>query len=202
MIKDRCYRVYSLGKCLSMDESLVLFKGRLGFKQYISSKRARFGIKLYQLCTSNGILLDFLVYHGNLAPGLTIMEDGSLITEKIPVTLMKKYLQNGHHLFIDSYYTYMSLATYFLQNGTHITRTMTDTRKHFLVELKTMKLQKGEAAFYQHNGLVVVKYRAMKDRAAGKPKKRYMFSAQRMHLQWVIATKGIKMEISYRSQHA
>ena len=45
MIKDRCCRVYSPGKCLSMDESLVLFKGRLSFKQYISSKRARFGIK-------------------------------------------------------------------------------------------------------------------------------------------------------------
>ena len=97
-----------------MDESLVLYKGRLGFKQYVSSKRARFGIKLFQLCTSNGIFLDFLVYHGNLAPGLTIMEDGSLIIERIPVTLTQKYLQKGHHLFIDNYYTSMSLATYFL----------------------------------------------------------------------------------------
>ena len=44
----------------------MLFKGRLSFKQYISSKRARFGIKLYQLSTSNDILLDFLVYHGKL----------------------------------------------------------------------------------------------------------------------------------------
>ena len=76
-----------------MDESLVLFKGRLTFKQYISLKRPRFGIKLYQLCTTNGTLLDFLAYHGNLAPGLTIMEDGSLITGRIPVILMQKYLQ-------------------------------------------------------------------------------------------------------------
>ena len=91
MIKHRCCRVYSPGKCLSTDESLVLFKGRLSFKQYISSKRARFGIKLYQLCTSNGILFDFLVYHGDLAPGLIIMQDGSLITERIPLTLMQKY---------------------------------------------------------------------------------------------------------------
>ena len=51
MIKDRCGKVYSPGKNLSMDESLVLFKGRLSFKQYINTKRARFGIKLYQLCT-------------------------------------------------------------------------------------------------------------------------------------------------------
>ena len=74
MIKDRCCRVSSPGKFLSMDESLVLCNGRLSFKQYISTKRARFGIKLYQLSTSNGILLDFLIYHGNLSPCLTIME--------------------------------------------------------------------------------------------------------------------------------
>ena len=106
MMKDRCCRCYSPGKCLSMDESLMLLKGRMSFKQYISSKRTRFGIKLYQLCTSNGILMDFLIYHG-----LTIMEDGSLIMERIPVILMQKYLQKGHHLFLDNYYTYISLAT-------------------------------------------------------------------------------------------
>ena len=74
MIKDRCDKVYSPAKSLSMDESLVLFKGRLSFKQCISSKWARFGIKLYQLCTFNGILLDFIVYHGNLEPGLISLE--------------------------------------------------------------------------------------------------------------------------------
>ena len=38
MIKDRCCGVYSLGIYLSMNESLVLIKGRLSFRQYISSK--------------------------------------------------------------------------------------------------------------------------------------------------------------------
>ena len=39
MIKKRCSDVYSPAKHLSMDESLVLFKGRLSFKQYIKTKR-------------------------------------------------------------------------------------------------------------------------------------------------------------------
>ena len=103
MIKEPCRKVYSPGKCLSLDESLVLFKGRLSFKQYINTKRARFGIMLYQLCTFNGILLDFIVYHGNLAQGLVRMEEGCLTTERIPVTLMQNYLEKGHHLFIDKF---------------------------------------------------------------------------------------------------
>ena len=46
MIKERYCHVFSPGKDVSLDESLVLFKGRLSFQQYIRSKRARFGIKL------------------------------------------------------------------------------------------------------------------------------------------------------------
>ena len=45
-------------KNLCVDESLVLWKGRLGFKQYMPSKRHRFGIKLFQLvdCETKFIL--------------------------------------------------------------------------------------------------------------------------------------------------
>ena len=39
--------VWSPERNLSVDESLVLYKGRLQFRQYIKTKRARFGIKLY-----------------------------------------------------------------------------------------------------------------------------------------------------------
>ena len=104
------------------------------------------------------------------------MEDGSLITERIPVTLMQKNLPKAHHLSIDDYYTPISLATYFFQKGPYITQTIRDTRKHFPVELKTMTLMKGEAAFYQLNGLIEVKYRAMKGRTLGKPKVVYVLS--------------------------
>ena len=45
---------------LCIDESLVLWKGRLSFKQYIPSKRRRFGIKLFLLCdVHTGNISDF-----------------------------------------------------------------------------------------------------------------------------------------------
>ena len=112
-----------------MDESLVLFKGRLSFKQYISLKRARFGIKLYQLYTFSGILLDFIVYHGNLL--LIYLENSPLITERFPAIVMQKYLNKGHHLFIENYYTSLSLAEYLIQNVTYVTGTTREHRKHF-----------------------------------------------------------------------
>ncbi|KAG5875467.1 hypothetical protein JTB14_016234 [Gonioctena quinquepunctata] len=38
---------------LALDESLILYKGRLAFKQCIPAKRHRFGIKLFDICNDN-----------------------------------------------------------------------------------------------------------------------------------------------------
>ena len=56
LLHDHCKRVYTPGQNVSVDESLVLFKGRLHFKQYIRTKRARFGTKSYELTTVDGIM--------------------------------------------------------------------------------------------------------------------------------------------------
>jgi hypothetical protein len=39
---------------LSLDESLLLHRGRLAFRQYIKGKKAKYGIKFYELCTPDG----------------------------------------------------------------------------------------------------------------------------------------------------
>ncbi|XP_066602390.1 piggyBac transposable element-derived protein 4-like [Prorops nasuta] len=59
-------RTISPGKNLYIDESLVLWKGRLMFKQYLPLKRNRYGIKVFELvdCKS-GLLIDFIVYTGS-----------------------------------------------------------------------------------------------------------------------------------------
>ncbi|GBN12185.1 PiggyBac transposable element-derived protein 4 [Araneus ventricosus] len=54
---------------VSVDESLLLYKGRLGCKQYLPKKRARFGIKFYQLCeSSSGYIWNSLIYTGKDMP--------------------------------------------------------------------------------------------------------------------------------------
>ncbi|GBO11453.1 PiggyBac transposable element-derived protein 4 [Araneus ventricosus] len=54
---------------VSVDESLLLYKGRLGCKQYLPKKRARFGIKFYQLCeSSSGYIWNSFIYTGKDMP--------------------------------------------------------------------------------------------------------------------------------------
>lgn len=83
-----CRRVYAPEQNLDVDEPIVLFKGRLKFRQYKKTKRARIGIWLYELTTFEGITLDFLVYCGK---GMYYDDnfDELLQSERIPVALIE-----------------------------------------------------------------------------------------------------------------
>lgn len=45
--------IYTPNECVSIDESLMKYKGRLAYKQFNPSKRARFGLKIYKLCEAS-----------------------------------------------------------------------------------------------------------------------------------------------------
>ena len=62
-----------------------------------------------------------------------------------------------------------------------------------------LRLEKGDLAFYQHEDMVVAKYRAKKERSNGKSKEA-MFLAQHMLLPWDIQIREIKMETSSLNQ--
>ena len=50
---------------IAIDESMMLWRGRLSFKQYMPLKASKFGIKSYELCeSSSGYLWSFIIYMG------------------------------------------------------------------------------------------------------------------------------------------
>ena len=95
------------------------------------------------------------------------MEEGALITERIQAILMERYFVKGHNFYIDNFYISLRLTKYLIENGANVTGTIMENRKQFPLELKNTSLQKGEAAFYQHDIIVIVKYRAKRDSARG-----------------------------------
>ena len=64
------------------------------------------------------------------------MEKGSLITGRIPATLMDRYFCKGHNLYIYNFYTSLRVANYLAENGTNVTGIIRENRKHFPLELK------------------------------------------------------------------
>ena len=56
--------IYHADEKVSLDEYLMLYKGRLHLKQFIKSKRARFGVKVFSLNSRNGFTHDVEIYEG------------------------------------------------------------------------------------------------------------------------------------------
>jgi len=59
-------KFFSSTEKLSLDEAIVPFKGRVGFKQYIPKKHKRFGIKVSEVCCANGYTWSMLTYLGRM----------------------------------------------------------------------------------------------------------------------------------------
>ena len=133
----------------------MLWKGRLGFKQYIPSKRHRFGIKSFCLvdCKTK-FVLDFIVYTGSsmeyqITPELGL--SGSVVME-----LMRRYLNKGHHLYVDNWFASPALFEILHRNRTGACGTVRKNRQG-LPSLIT-KLKRGEIQYAHTNVLLALKW--------------------------------------------
>ena len=103
---QRIDEIYYPNKDLSLDESMVLWRGRLFFRQYIKNKKHKYGVKLYILSEPNGLVLKVRIYTGDEKD----MKGELGHSANVVISLVKKYFKNGHSLFMDSYYNSISLC--------------------------------------------------------------------------------------------
>ena len=96
--------VYTPRRELSVDETMLKFKGRLSIKQYIKIKPVKWGIKLFTLAESTtGYVLDLLPYTGKRA------ETAMSKMAQTVLDVSRHFLNLGHHFFFDNYYTSIEL---------------------------------------------------------------------------------------------
>lgn len=152
-------KAYYPGKHLSLDEALLGFKGRLSYKQYIPLKRSRFGIKLYELSSSTGYILDIVMYTGKGTMNNKKHGHAYAVVRK----LMKPYQKRGHALYLDNYYTSIALAETLLKQGVSITGTLRSNRKGIPEIFQKSKLKKGESFFLRRNDVLIQKWKDKRD---------------------------------------
>lgn len=157
---NRMQVIYYPDKQLSLDESMVLWRGRLKFRQYIKGKRHKFGVKLYVLCEPNGLTLKIIVYSGSADAELS----GSQHTEKVVISLLREKLGVGHSIFMDNFYNSVKLTKELLDNKTYVTGTMRANRKGNPPEVLSKKLKKGELVMqFSPEGICVIKWKDRKE---------------------------------------
>lgn len=136
---SRFQEIYIPGKQLSIDESMVLWRGRLLFRQYIPGKRHKYGVKLYMLCELSGYVWNIMVYcvRSDVIAGLGH-------SEAVVMKLMEKRLDVGHELYVDNFYTSIPLAKEFLKHKTNLCGALGKNRKYLPKIVTLAKLKKGK----------------------------------------------------------
>lgn len=109
---------------MCVDESMIPFRGRLSFRQYNKSKRHKYGIKLFKVCTNPGYRIKVQIYSGKN------FDTVSNTPTKVVLSLCEELLNKGHTIATDNWYTSLELAYELLKKETHLVATIRKNRRH------------------------------------------------------------------------
>ena len=125
-LSDTFPRYFNASTYLALDEGMIKGRHRVKYRQYLPSKPARYGIKLFMLCNSldqspRTYLMKFEVYLGK--------NQSATPTKFGPnfdvVARLTKELEGKHHrVFFDNYYSSVRLVKYLLSKGIYSTGTI------------------------------------------------------------------------------
>ncbi|XP_064643589.1 piggyBac transposable element-derived protein 4-like [Lineus longissimus] len=163
-MKRRFPDVYQPERDVAIDESLMLWKGSLGWEQYIPSKRARFGIKSFEICkSSSAFILDFFVYTGVgtvYDPGL---DEDLPMGSKVILTLGRQFFNKGYYINMENFFSSPGLYDELCARSTDAVGTIRPNHKGLPKDFLKQKLRKGEIKAAYSEKLMLLKWRDKKD---------------------------------------
>ncbi|CAC5409974.1 unnamed protein product [Mytilus coruscus] len=150
---------------LSIDESLIASKGRSSIIQYIPSKAAKFGVKLWVLAEAvSGYIYQLNVYKGRqYDPTLQGMLQGAYVVNKLLDAA--ELFNKAYHLFTDSFFSSINLAKELFTKGTLFTGTLRANRQ-MPNTIKNPVLQEKESVYIRQGRILLCAY---KERNGRKP---------------------------------
>ena len=103
----------------------MLWRSCLVFRQYIKNKRHKYGIKLYKLCESDGVVMKVRVYSRESVVDPNLLGQ----TGAVVLDLMEQFLDQGYCLYTDDYYNSFELSKHLIKKKTYNCDTLRSDRK-------------------------------------------------------------------------
>lgn len=142
---------------LVIDGSLVLWKGKLSFKQFIKTKRHRFGIHFFILCdVETDYILDFIIYTGKTTR-LVSCNPNLGQSDAVVKILIKRYLNKGHTLYTHNWYTSPILSMYLHKKKSNTCGTVRCNRCG-IPPFKKIKFQPGQTESKHTGKMLTIKW--------------------------------------------
>lgn len=156
-IVDNFQKTLEPDSMIAVDETMVPFRGRLKFRQYIPGKAHKYGIKLFKLCGTDGYTYNIEIYAGKT------QIQGKGLGCRVVLDLCDRYLNVGRTIITDNFYTSIVLANELLAKNTNLIGTLRSNRVK-LSEVTKAKLLPGQIIGKENsNGIVVAKWRDKRD---------------------------------------
>lgn len=110
---EQCQKMYTPGENCTIDEMLVAFRGRCKFRQYIPSKPARYGLKIFSLVDSKTFYVNNLeIYAGKQPNGQYSVSNKPFdVVNRIVFPISKTH----RNLTFDNWFTSYELISHLLK---------------------------------------------------------------------------------------
>lgn len=155
-LNEKCKTAFQTSRYLSVDESMIAFKGRSKIKQYMPKKPIKRGFKVWVIaCAKTGFVRAFDIYTGK--------KDGDptkLLGEKVVLSMCKGLEQKFYTVHFDNFFSSVPLAETLLSLGIFSCGTMRADRKHFPTNFTPDKnMSQGDFEVVQYNDLTMSKWK-------------------------------------------
>lgn len=147
---------------ISVDEQMIGTRCRVSFIQYMPKKPVRFGLKNWVLADSVfPYVCNFQIYTGK---DERTPEVG--LAHRVIMDLAEPYLNKGHRLFMDNFYSSPALYEELFEKKTLACGTVRQDRKGMpagLVKKATQAYTRGQSTFLKCKNLTVVRWKDKRD---------------------------------------
>ena len=144
------------GSDICVDEQLVAFRGRCNFRQYIPSKPAKYGIKIWWCCdSSTSYPLSADIYLGRQINAEREIGQGARVVK----VLTEPWRKSGRNVVADNFFSSVELAEELLSDGMTFVGTLRSNKPHVPELMKAnRKREEHSSLFGYHDQLTLVSY--------------------------------------------
>ncbi|XP_045103522.1 piggyBac transposable element-derived protein 3-like isoform X4 [Portunus trituberculatus] len=158
-LNKKFQNIRSPGEHISVDESMIRFKGRSSLKQYNPIKPIKKGYKVWCLADNAGYVFKFDIYTGKGENNDPNMRKEFGLGGEVVLRLTEHLHNKNHKLFFDNYFTSFSLLEVLQGLKIQACGTVRQTRKDFPILAGDKKLKRGQFDYRSTpNGLTVYKW--------------------------------------------
>ena len=124
---ENCKANYTVSEYVTIDEMLVAFRGRCGFRQFMPKKPAQYGIKIYNLAGARMFYtLNLEIYAGKQPEGqFKVSNSPQDVVERLIIPLSG----SGRNITVDYWLTSIPLASRIMNHNLTITGTIRKNKR-------------------------------------------------------------------------